>query len=111
MPYRIERAFYRIHYPITERPRFWSGTCVYEVLDCCEGGLRYRLSGSEARPAVGATVNGLLRFHRGTELDIEGEVVRVQNGSVALNLTTNRIPFSVILAEQKELLRRYPMID
>ncbi len=111
MPFRIERAFYRIHYPIAERPRFWSGTYAYEVLDCCEGGLRYRLNESDPRPAVGSSVRGLLRFHRGTELEIEGDVVRVQNGSVALNLTVNRIPFSVILTEQKELLRRYPMID
>jgi len=81
------------------------------VLDCGEGGLRYRLNESDTRPAVGSKVNGLLRFHRGTELEIEGEIVRVQSSSVALNLTTTRIPFSVILAEQKELLRRYPLID
>jgi len=108
---RVERAFYRIHYPIVERPRFWAGTCAYEVLDCCEGGLRYRLGESDARPEVGSMVRGLLRFHSGTEFDVEGEVVRVQSGSVALDLVTDRIPFSVILAEQKALLRRYPIID
>jgi hypothetical protein len=56
-------------------------------------------------------VNGLLRFHRGVELEIKGEVVRVQSGSVALRLTACRIPSSIILAEQKEPVRRNPMVD
>jgi hypothetical protein len=110
MPERIERSYHRIHYPIAARPRLWSGRSAFEVLDCCEGGLRYRLGG-EDRPAVGETMSGLLRFHRGVELEIEGEVVRVQSGSVALRLTAGRIPFSIILAEQKELVRRYPLVD
>ena len=38
---------------------------------------------------------------------VEGEVVRIQNGEVAVNLTSQRIPFSVILSEQRALLRHY----
>lgn len=103
-----ERAHYRIQYPVLERPRFTLDGREHEVLNCSEMGVCYVVQG-ECGVVPGDVVHGRLRFSRGDEVEIEGVVVRVQDGTVALHLSGMPIPFIVILDEQRYLRQKYPM--
>ncbi|MFO7262315.1 MAG: PilZ domain-containing protein [bacterium] len=105
---RREREYYRIQYPVRERPRFLVDGKEYEVLNCSEMGVCYVVPG-EVPIVPGDVVHGKIRFSRGDEVEIEGVVVRVQDGTVALHLAAMPIPFVVILNEQQYLRQKYPM--
>ena len=74
----------------------------FSVIDCSELGVRYQVPEAH-RPSVGATVAGRVRFHRGVEIAVSGEVVRVQDGTVALWFRTEAIPYSEMVAERERV--------
>ena len=99
------REYYRIPFPATDRPRVVVGTSISEVIECSERGLSYQPSA--AGGDVGDVVEGRIRFPRGVELPIRGEVVRVgDDDRVSLALKGTGIPFAVIFQEQLHLRRR-----
>jgi hypothetical protein len=105
-PWVFEREHYRIEYPILERPTFVVGTLVHQVVDCSESGIRYRLISEP--PEAGTLVAGRLRFRRGSELMVEGEVLRIQDACAALRLKEPGIPLRIMLDEQRFLRKQYP---
>ena len=108
MKYPAERAFYRIVFPMRERPILVLEGREHYVIDCSEHGLRFvRQSWPELER--GMMVQGTLRFHRGEEVEVEGEVVRVQDEQVALHLSVRPIPMGRIIEEQRYLRMLYPM--
>ncbi len=109
MKWQFERAYYRIEYPIFERPWFDIGGRIHDVVDCSEAGLRYRLAGAAGGPPkIGDTISGQLRFRRGEQVEVAGRVVRVQDGQIALNLDPPGIPLKIIFDEQRFILKKYP---
>lgn len=105
MPPSNQRAFYRIPFPVWERPRLVIGSQICEVIDCSEQGVRYRPSAA-LRPVVGAALAGTLRFPSGIAVPVAGTVVRAADAEVAIHLSGEGIPFSIILREQLQLRRR-----
>lgn len=106
--YPIERSFYRIQYPLPERPVLLAEGQSYPVLDCSEHGLRFIRK--LAMPLeVGDIVRGVLTFRRGTQTVVEGEVVRIQGDQVALHLNITPIPLGIVLDEQRHLRSKYAM--
>ncbi len=101
------RQFHRIRFPISERPIFLHEGKSLTVIDVSAWGLRCAAPG-QPLPQLQDPIVGLLRFRRGTQIKIEGVVVRIQNDHVALQLA-KEIPFSILLAEQRYLHARYPM--
>jgi hypothetical protein len=99
------RALYRITYPLSERPFFDLGRLSFAIVDCSEQGLRYEVLG-RALPAVGSRVGGTIRFRRGVEAEVTGEVTRARAGLVVLLLDSPGIRFSDILLEQRYLRKR-----
>ena len=99
------RAHERVRYPAGERPELVADYEPGEVLDCSERGARYRAP-PDARRAVGAVLEGLLRFGRGAEVEVAGVVVRVAGGEVAVHFTRAPVPLGVMLEEQRRLRRR-----
>lgn len=107
-----EREYYRIHYPKSERPAVHVDGTPCEVLDCSERGLRYQVAMDQPPPEVGALVRGRVRFRRGDEVTVEGAVLRVVDGEVALHLFPGAgIPLSVVLAEQRYLRAQFALTD
>jgi hypothetical protein len=105
------RALYRIAYPEAERPVFEVGRQLYIVLDCSELGLRYE-AGEARWPDVGSEISGSIQFRRGAEIRIEGTVLRVEGGVVALTLNQPGATFYEILAEQRYLRSKgYTLAD
>ena len=105
--YPYERAHYRLAYPARERPQLLLDDTEVEVVCCSEGGLRFRAPDGPA-PEPGTCVQGTLVFRFGGREEVEGAVVRVQDGEVAVHLTERGVPFSRIWEEQRWLRGRYP---
>lgn len=93
------RAVYRVVYPVRARPTLSVGAESFSVIDCSELGLRYQVP-EVHRPAVGATVTGRVHFRRGVDFTVSGEVVRVQDGTVALWFKAGGIPYAEMVAER-----------
>ena len=104
MAYHYDRAYYRLVYPMTLRPRLWIGTLNYEVVDLSEQGIRFIHAGPDG-PGVGTDLIGRLRLPTGAVLDIEGTVVWVSLPSVALTLSKG-VPFGVMIDQQRYISQR-----
>ncbi len=103
-----QRGHFRIEYPRQERPALVLHDQALEVVDCSESGLRYVLPSEEPVPQIGSEVRGVLRFHGGEEVNVEGVVSRLDGPTAAVLLSGGEIPFAIILREQQSLRRRYP---
>jgi hypothetical protein len=107
-PYQpSRRAVYRVVYPEEQRPTFHVGGATHQVIDCSELGLRYRIANGHV-PEVGTTMQGHVRFRRGSEVAVAGEIIRVDPDSVALWFSARGIPLSEVLAERAWLARPEP---
>lgn len=96
------RALYRVTYPLGDRPAFDMGRFVHEIVDCSEQGLRYDVRDLRL-PEVGAQLGGVIKFRRGGQVEVTGEVIRADAGLVVLVLDAPGIRFSDILLEQRYL--------
>ena len=104
---RNQRGFCRIEYPAPARPSLVTSEGTLEVIDCSESGLRYALPGAESQPEIGGEVRGVVHFHAGGEMKVEGVISRLYGRSVAVSFSGAKIPFSTILKEQHYLRRHY----
>jgi hypothetical protein len=96
------REHYRIEYPPAEQPTLLLDVGGCPVRDCSERGVRFEAPRADAL-ACGSRVRGVLRFRWGDEAEVDGVVVRVDAGGVALRLQEPGIPFALILQEQRRL--------
>jgi len=96
------RNHYRVTYPFVERPALEAGRWSFEVVECSESGLRYD-PGERRVPSVGSQIAGKITFRCGETIDVIGEVVRLQEGLVALVLQAPGIPFAIVMREQRYL--------
>lgn len=103
MSFVERRGYERIEYPPDDRPTFTVNDRNFVVLDCSERGLRYATD--NAAPDIGTELKGLVRFTPGTEVEVEGAVLRVQANSVAVLFTTKWIPRDVIVSERWRVQR------
>ena len=101
-PSLSRRALYRVAYPLGSRPGFDMGRFVHEVVDCSEQGLRYEVRDLRI-PEVGTQLGGIIKFRRGCQVEVTGEVIRAHAGLVVLVLDAPGIRFSDILLEQRYL--------
>lgn len=104
MAFDNRREYFRIPFPEFDRPRVVVGTVISEVIECSERGLSF--SPSAEPGGVGESLEGRIRFPRGVELQIQGEVVRVTDSRVSVSLRGSGIPFAVIFQEQLHLRRQ-----
>jgi hypothetical protein len=102
MSFIDRRAHERVQYAASERPILTVGGATYGVLDCSERGLLI-VGAGHALAHAGTDFRGTIRFPTGTEVPVEGVVVRAQEDAVAIQFTGLWIPRDVILAEQRRL--------
>ncbi|MBI3789766.1 MAG: PilZ domain-containing protein [Gemmatimonadetes bacterium] len=104
------RWHYRIRFPERAVPHLVIGREPRRVLDVSEGGLRYLLADAETAPEVDAEFAATLRLHEGREVAVRAVVARVEGRKVSCRLHPPGIPLNVMFAEQRWLLRRYPLL-
>lgn len=100
------REHYRIRYPISCRPRLIILNNEYETIDISERGIRFickKISEFQA----GMELEVRVTFSNGEYLDLEGEILRTDEKVAVLHLS-RRIPFKIIVAEQRYIKLNYP---
>ena len=107
MAYQHDREFFRLRYPPPMAPTFTMNGVVHRVVDIGEGGFRYARVG-EGGPGAGATVKGVIAFEQEDDLELEGTVVRTQDGEIAVRCPPRTIPLRVIIREQQRVHKRFP---
>ncbi len=100
-----QRGHFRLRYPPGAGPTLTADGKAREVAELSERGLRYSDGGVTG--TLAARVAGTLRFPDGTEVAVEGSVVRAVGGWIAVRLTRG-VHFGRMLAEQRRILRDYP---
>ena len=90
---RQKRKYFRVHYPPGDRPKLVLVGNEFEVIDLSERGMRFYL---------GTKIHGVITFHNGESVPIEGKIIRIQNGEVAVHLS-QCIPSDRIIEEQKDI--------
>ena len=105
MPPENERAFYRLVYPLTARPRLRVGPYPLEVIDLSEEGIRV-LQNPALQLVVGEGFEGTIDLPSGPSLPIEGMVLWVDPPRIGARLIQG-VPFSVMLEEQRYIQRRF----
>ena len=109
MSERSQRAYYRIRYPIDDRPALEVGGESWEVVDVAEFGCGFLTRRGDGFHK-GELVRGVLRIGDRHELPIEGMVVWRTDDHAALKFH-RPIPFKVVLDEQRYLKSRYKLRD
>ncbi|MBE9528302.1 MAG: PilZ domain-containing protein [Proteobacteria bacterium] len=105
-----QRNFYRIEYPVIERPRFISDDKKeYEVLDISEKGMRL-LKNEDAPLETGSTLQGSVKLHTAGKVNVVGKIIRDTEDSLAVMLHVG-IQFSLIINEQQYLQQLNKYID
>ncbi len=104
-PAPSRRAFYRVTYPMHERPRLTVGEQKFVVVDCSELGLRYEAHEGH-QPELGSHCVGILHLRTGVDIAVCCEVIRHQERTVALSFDHGGVPFGEIIAEQQYLRTR-----
>jgi PilZ domain len=102
-----QRDFFRIDFPLSERPELVIDDRAYAVIDCSESGLRFAVPDDESAPETGSTIKGVVRFRRGDPVEVAGVIARVYGRSAAVRFLGTGLPFSSILREQQYLRRHY----
>jgi len=89
------RAYLRIYYPYTERPKLIIDEKEVHVSEISEHGIRFYL---------GSKVNATITFHDGESLPIEGEIIRIHNNEAAVHIAKG-IPYDRVIKEQEYLMK------
>jgi hypothetical protein len=78
-------------------------------MDVSEHGILF-VAPAAGAPDLGDDVTVVVRFQSGPELGVEGTVVRVSDGAIALRLAT-RLPLATLVSEERYLRSRFPSWD
>lgn len=100
------REFFRLKYPLTERPSILINGQEYEVAEISEKGARILLSGSFGIDE-GKSFTGRILFHDDEIETIEAVAMRSENNELAANLT-HGITMKRMIAEQIWLRKKFP---
>ncbi|MCX6123466.1 MAG: hypothetical protein NTV34_01755 [Proteobacteria bacterium] len=101
-----QRQYYRIQYPVQERPFFECQGRKYLILDISEKGLAVRIDGADPITQSTAALTGKIAFKCGEIVTITGKVLRFENGILILTLQPG-VPYAIVMKEQRFLLQRY----
>ena len=105
------RQFYRVEYPLRDRPTFRTTTWKGAVLDVSESGFRVRVTRwpePDMPLAAGASVRGAILFTESGPMMVQGHVVRHDGEVMAVQLEGGVVSFATILREQRWLRARHP---
>jgi hypothetical protein len=101
------RRYYRIRYPLKERPKLKVGKSLHGVIELSEGGLKIeaaRLSQPEG------TVSGLLLLADARYLPVRGRIMSRDLEEIVL-CDLEGLPLAIVIEEQRRLIRKYALFD
>jgi hypothetical protein len=101
-----KRDHFRIVFPLGQRPCLAAGMSEWEVIDLSEDGAKIALN-CETSLCSDNPFAATIRFHDGTPVTVTATVQRREDEYVILNFA-KPLPYSLIMAEQRRLLRLFP---
>ncbi len=105
-----KRNYYRVEYPVRERPRFISeDNVVYCVLNISERGICL-LKNPDTPLALGSILQGTVNLHQNGKVNISGKIIRDAEDNLGVFLSVG-IQFSLIINEQQYLQQLNKYID
>ncbi len=104
---RDQRAYFRLRYPASDRPRIRALNGSTEVTEISERGIRIVGSGIPAANLVhGSVIHATITFADHESTEIEGTVYRFDKQEVILALT-RPVSMNRIMKEQRYLVQKY----
>lgn len=100
-----QRSFFRLSFPLHERPKLSISGENYLVLELSEEGCRFQRQRSSSFE-VGHAITGTLTFSSGKQEQVAGTIVRVYR-NVYVSQFSKRISFHPMMELQQDLARRY----
>lgn len=101
------RKYFRIPFPLVDRPVVTISGHEMKVVDLSEGGLRAKMPQGVSYE-TGQMIQGELQVFDGTIFKISGRVVRKHEYHLILEFT-ELLPFSLIMRLQRHLLNKYEL--
>jgi len=101
-----KRDHFRIVFPLGQRPCLVADLAEWDIVDLSENGAKIAVNCRTSlcsREKFAATI----RFHDGTAAEVTASVQRQENEQVVLQFA-EEVPYSLIMAEQRRLLRIFP---
>src|SRR5436309_3499025 len=99
-----QRDVFRIPFPVTERPRLIVGAREFDIVDLSESGARILLDNRQP-PATGQFL-ALIQLSDGTHVRALASVQRQEDDQLVVCFA-EQLPYQIIAAEQRRLLRLY----
>ncbi len=105
----IEREFFRLVFPIAERPTLELKGRSLTILEISEGGCKAAgdLNDINVLGGLGVAVAGVIRFSGGERIEVAGKILRAdQDGSFAI-VFSNGPTFANMMVLQREIIAKY----
>ena len=103
------RWHYRVEYPERAMPVVDTRDGPARMLDVSEAGLRYELPIGAPPPEADEEFTAVLRFHDARKVEVRVVITRVSGRRVSARIAAPGIPLNVMFAEQRWLMRHYPL--
>lgn len=100
-----KREYFRVEFPHSYRPSLTMDVDNYEIEDVSEFGMKFK-AGQGAPFTVDDLIIGTIIFPDGKDFELSGQVTRIYDGYVSLELA-EPLPLSKIRAEHQHLLSNY----
>ena len=100
-----KREYYRVEYPLNDRPALLSMDDEFEVVDISEGGLKFKVEASE-HFSVGDELGGKIKFSDNYTFDCKGKIIRIDDDNVAINYA-HHLPLERVRLEHLLLIKKY----
>jgi len=103
-----KRQFFRLRYPKNERPKATILDRDFRICEISEEGTRILFTNSHP-VSRGISIKGSICFHDGTEIPIEGRILRLDDDELVAQLTKGP-DLKRMTAEQIYLRKKYPSL-
>ncbi len=103
-----QREFYRLWYPVAERPSLRIDDQEFDVSEVSEAGARIVIA-SQVELADAEAFTGTVTFRTGEKDCVKGTILRSSENEIVANLTTG-ISLKRMMAEQIRIRQKYPPV-
>ena len=100
------RNYFRIKFPVTQRPCLIVKAAQFEVTELAEAGARIIVNGAGPSDTTGE-FDGTIEFADGVTAPVTARVHRREGNEAILRFAAN-LPYSIIAGQQRRLLQLFP---
>jgi len=101
-----QRTHFRLTYPKTYRPKFILDDDIFEVENVSQFGVKVKTF-KDLDFILQDSIFAIISFPDGREFDLDGQIVRIEEGFICLHLDSS-LPPSLIKSEAINIMYKYP---